>query len=218
MAEKSKPSLVIACGALAREMVALQRLNGWEDSLHITCLPAIWHNHPQRIPEGVREKIRKGRGKYDRIFVAYADCGTGGLLDAVLEEEGAERIAGPHCYQFYAGTAAFEKLMDEEVGTFFLTDYLARHFDRLVWRGFGIDRRPEMKELVFGNYRKLVFLAQIEDAALTEKAREIAARLGLDFEYRLTGYGELASFMAEAAQAGESHAKPNKTQAQDELH
>src|SRR5262249_10353986 len=156
-------------------------LNGWEDSLHITCLPAIWHNHPQKIPEGVRQKIQAGRGKYDHIFVAYGDCGTGGLLDDVLKEEGAERISGPHCYQFDAGTDAFEKMMDEEVGTFFLTDYLARHFDRLVWRGFGIDRRPEMKELVFGNYRKLVFLAQVEDVALAEKAREIAARLGLVF-------------------------------------
>lgn len=199
--ETTKPSLLIACGALAREMVALQRLNGWEQSLHITCLPAIWHNHPGKIPEGVRQKIRAGRKKYDQIYVAYADCGTGGLLDAVLAEEGVERIAGPHCYQFYAGEAAFEKMMDEEIGTFFLTDYLARHFDRLVWRGFGIDRRPEMKELVFGNYTKLVFLAQVEDAAMIERSREIADRLGLAFEYRLTGYGELASFMAEAAAA-----------------
>ena len=203
MAESVKPNLLIACGALANEIVALQRLNGWSERLHVTCLPAIWHNTPDKIPEGVRKKIRAGRKKYDRIFVGYADCGTGGLLDDVLREEGAERIAGPHCYQFYAGTAQFEKLMDEELGSFFLTDYLARHFDRLIWKGFGLDRRPDMKDLVFGNYKRVVFLAQIEDAVLKAKAEEIAQRLGLAFEYRLTGYGELAQFMAEAAAAGQ---------------
>ncbi len=200
MAEAAaKPNLLIACGALAQEIVALQRLNHWEGRLEVTCLPAIWHNTPEKIPEGVREKIKANRQKYDRIFIGYGDCGTGGLLDAVLAEEGAERIAGPHCYQFYAGTAVFEKMMDDELGTFFLTDYLCRFFDRLVWKGFGLDRRPDMKDMVFGHYKKLVFLAQIEDAALTEQAREIAQRLGLEFEYRLTGYGELAGFMAEAA-------------------
>jgi hypothetical protein len=201
--EAQKPNLLIACGALANEIVALQRLNGWGERLHVTCLPAIWHNTPNKIPEGVRKKIRAGRnsGKYDRIYIAYADCGTGGLLDDVLREEGAERIAGPHCYQFYAGTAQFEKLMDEELGSFFLTDYLARHFDRLIWKGFGLDRRPDMKDMVFGHYKKLVFLAQLEDPKLTGKAQDIAARMGWDFEYRLTGYGELAAFMAEAAKA-----------------
>jgi len=197
----AKPNLLIACGALAQEIVALQRLNHWENRLEVTCLPAIWHNTPDKIPEGVRRKIKAGKQKYERIFVAYADCGTGGLLDDVLKEEGAERIEGPHCYQFYAGTASFEKMMDEELGTFFLTDYLCRHFDRLIWKGFGLDRRPDMKDLVFEHYKKLVFLAQLEDAALTAKAREIAQRLGLEFEYRLTGYGELATFMAEAAKA-----------------
>ena len=195
----AKPNLLIACGALGQEIVALQRLNHWEGRLEVTCLPAIWHNTPDKIPEGVRQKIRAGKQKYDRIFVAYADCGTGGILDDVLKEEGAERIEGPHCYQFYAGTASFEKMMDEELGTFFLTDYLCRHFDRLIWKGFGLDRRPDMKDMVFEHYKKLVFLAQIEDKALTDKAREIAGRLGLEFEYRLTGYGELATFTAEAA-------------------
>lgn len=195
----AKPNLLIACGALAQEIVALQRLNHWEGRLEVTCLPAIWHNTPDKIPEGVRQKIRANRGKFDRIFVGYGDCGTGGLLDAVLAEEGAERIAGPHCYQFYAGTAAFEQMMDDELGTFFLTDYLCRHFDRLVWAGFGLDRRPDMKDMVFGHYKKLVMLAQVEDAVLTAKAQEIADRLGLAFEYRRTGYGELADFMARAA-------------------
>jgi hypothetical protein len=197
----AKPNLLIACGALAQEIVALQRLNHWEGRLEVTCLPAIWHNTPEKIPEGVRQKIRANRAKYDRIFIGYGDCGTGGLLDAVLEEEGAERIAGPHCYQFYAGTSVFEKMMDDELGTFFLTDYLCRHFDRLVWSGFGLDRRPDMKDMVFGHYKKLVMLAQVEDAALTAKAQEIAQRLGLAFEYRVTGYGELADFMAQAARS-----------------
>jgi hypothetical protein len=194
-----KPNLLIACGALAQEIVALQRLNHWEQALEVTCLPAIWHNTPDKIPEGVRQKIRANRARYDRIFVAYADCGTGGLLDAVLAEEGAERIEGPHCYQFYAGAQAFEAMMDAELGTFFLTDYLCRHFDRLIWAGFGLDRRPEIKDMVFGHYKKLTMLAQVEDAALTAKAQEIAERLGLAFEYRVTGYGELADFMAKAA-------------------
>jgi hypothetical protein len=203
MSQTERPNLLIACGALAQEIVALQRLNGWGERLHVTCLPAIWHNTPDKIPEGVRQKIRAGRTKYGRIFVAYADCGTGGMLDEVLKEEGAERIAGPHCYQFYAGTAAFEKLMDEELGSFFLTDYLARHFDRLIWKGFGLDRHPDLKEMVFGHYKRLVFLAQIEDPAMKAKAEEIARRLGLAFEFRVTGYGELAQFMAEAAAAGD---------------
>jgi hypothetical protein len=203
----AKPNLLIACGALAQEIVALQRLNHWESRLEVTCLPAIWHNTPDKIPEGVRRKIRAGKQKYDRIFVAYADCGTGGLLDEVLKEEGAERIEGPHCYEFYSGKAVFEKMMDDELGTFFLTDYLCRHFDRLIWKGFGLDRRPDMKDMVFEHYKKLVFLAQLEDASLTAKAQEIAERLGLEFEYRLTGYGELATFMANAARAAKA-AKP----------
>jgi hypothetical protein len=214
----AKPNLLIACGALAQEIVALQRLNRWERSLEVTCLPAIWHNTPDKIPEGVRQKIRANRERYDRIFVAYADCGTGGLLDAVLQEEGVERIEGPHCYQFFAGTAAFEKMMDDELGTFFLTDYLCRHFDRLVWTGFGLDRRPDMKDMVFGHYKKLIMLAQVEDAALSAKAQEIAQRLGLAFEYRLTGYGELAGFMAHAAKAANPEAAKAASTGAAKLH
>lgn len=203
--DAAKPNLLIACGALAQEIVALQRLIHWERRLEVTCLPAIWHNTPDKIPEGVRQKIKAGKAKYDRIFVAYGDCGTGGMLDEVLKEEGAERIEGPHCYEFYTGKAAFDRMMDEELGSFFLTDYLCRHFDRLIWKGFGLDRRPDMKDMVFEHYKKLVFLAQLEDPKLTVMAQEIATRLGLTFEYRLTGYGELEAFMAQAAKA----AKPD---------
>lgn len=192
-------TLLIACGALAREIVDSLRLNGWT-RLRVTCLPAIWHNRPERIPEGVRAKIREARAAgYRRVLVAYADCGTGGLLDKVLEEEGVERLDGPHCYAFYAGQADFEALAEAEPGSFFLTDYLARHFDRLILEGLGLDRHPELLPDYFGNYRRLVYLAQVEDAALRRKAEAAAARLGLDYEYRFTGLGELGDFLARAA-------------------
>jgi hypothetical protein len=188
-------TLVIACGALAREFLAVVERNGWTN-LEITCLPAIWHNRPEKIPDGVRRKIRAARGRYDRIVVLYADCGTGGLLDQVLAEEGVERIAGPHCYEFFAGTKAFEEMMEAEIGSFFLTDYMVRHFDRLIVQGLGLDRRPELRDAYFGNYRKLVYLSQLEDARLMAKARAAAERLGLEFEHRHTGYGDLETFLA----------------------
>jgi hypothetical protein len=159
--------------------------------MRIQCLPAELHNRPERIPEAVRGKIRQARGEFEQIFVAYADCGTGGLLDAVLEEEGVTRLPGAHCYQFYAGTELFGELSDAEPGTFYLTDFLTRHFDRLVMKALGLDRHPQLLPEYFGNYRKLVYLAQTEDAVLEEKARQAATTLGLDFERRFTGYGEL---------------------------
>ncbi len=183
-------TLVIACGAIAHEIVALRRANGW-DHLTLQCLPADLHNRPERIPEAVRAKIREARGRFDRIFVAYADCGTGGLLDAVLEEEGVSRIPGAHCYGFFAGSELFTRLSEAEPGTLYLTDFLARHFDRLILRGLGIDRHPELEPLYFGNYRKLVYLAQREDPDLLARARAAAARLSLSFEHCVTGYGDL---------------------------
>jgi hypothetical protein len=188
-------TLFIACGALAREFLAVSKANAWDGRIEITCLPAVWHNRPDKIPEGVRRKIRAGKKRFDRIFVLYGDCGTGGELDRVLAEEGVERIEGPHCYQWFAGTANFERLMEEEPGTFFLTDYLVRHFDRLMWQGLGLDRHPDLLEAYFGNYRKLVYLAQLDDPALVEKARQAAERLKLEFVHRRTGYGELADFI-----------------------
>jgi hypothetical protein len=188
-------TLVIACGALAREYLAVVERNGWSN-LEITCLPAIWHNRPEKIPDGVRRKIRAARGRYDRIVVLYGDCGTGGLLDQVLAEEGVERIAGPHCYEFFAGTKAFEEMMEAEIGSFFLTDYMVRHFDRLIIQGLGLDRRPELRDAYFGHYRKLVYLSQLADARLLAKAKAAAERLGLEFEHRHTGYGDLETFLA----------------------
>lgn len=183
-------TLVIACGAISHEIVALRRANGW-DHITLQCLPADLHNRPERIPAAVREKIREARGRFAEVFVAYADCGTGGLLDAVLEEEGVSRIPGAHCYGFFAGSTLFDQLSEAEPGTLYLTDFLARHFDRLIIRGLGIDRHPELEREYFGNYRKLVYLAQREDPDLLARARAAAERLSLRFEHHVTGYGGL---------------------------
>jgi hypothetical protein len=190
--------LVVGCGALARELVDLTR---GLPNVDITCLPATLHNRPGGIPAAVRERIRTRRAGYDRVFVAYADCGTGGLLDRVIEEEGVDRLPGAHCYEFYAGRPDFARLTDEEPATFFLTDFLARNFDRLVWRGLGLDRHPELLPDYFRNYRRLVYLSQRNDPELVATARRAAARLGLAFEHRVTGYGELATSIVAAATA-----------------
>jgi hypothetical protein len=183
-------ALIIACGALAREIVALRDANDW-NQLDIQCLPAKLHNTPNQIPNAVRDAIRANRDRYSSIFVAYGDCGTGGQLDAVLAEEGVERIPGAHCYEFLATPPVFEALADAEPGTFYLTDFLVRHFDRLVIRGLGLDRHPELAEQYFGNYRRVVYLAQTESLQRIVEARAAAARLGLRFEYHFTGYGDL---------------------------
>jgi hypothetical protein len=183
--------LIVGCGALARELVALTAdLPG----VDVACLSPDLHNRPDRIPARVRARIREGRAQgYERVFVAYADCGTGGLLDPVLAEEGVERLPGAHCYEFFAGRTDFARLAEEEPATFWLTDFLARNFERLVIRGLGIDRHPELEHEYFRNYRRLVYLSQTDDPDLLAMARRAADRLGLDFEHRHTGYGELAT-------------------------
>jgi Protein of unknown function (DUF1638) len=188
--------LVVGCGALANELVALTRDL---PNVDITCLPATLHNRPGGIPAAVRERIRRRRGGYDRVFVAYADCGTGGLLDPVIAEEGVERLAGAHCYEFYATSPEFARIVEDEPATFFLTDFLARNFDRLIIKGLGLDRHPELRDQYFGNYRRLVYLAQTDDPALDAIARRAARRLGLAFERRRTGYGQLATTIAAVA-------------------
>jgi len=182
--------LVIACGALAREIVAVRDANDWSH-LDLHCLPADLHNTPRRITAAVRERIRANRDRYASIFVAYGDCGTGGELDAMLAEENVERIPGAHCYEFFAGSATFAALADAEPGTFYLTDFLVRHFDRLVLRGLGLDRHPELLAQYFAHYRRLVYLAQAPAPGRVAAARAAADRLGLAFEWRRTGYGEL---------------------------
>ncbi len=192
--------LVIGCGALARELVAVIDQAGLTN-VDLTCLPATLHNRPGGIPAAVRAKVRAARPRYERIFIAYADCGTGGLLDAMLADEGVERLPGAHCYEFYSGSAAFATMADEELGTFYLTDFLARNFDRLVWVGLGLDRHPDLLPTYFGNYRRLIYLAQTDDPGLVSAARRAARRLGLVFELRRTGYGDLATSINEAAAA-----------------
>ncbi len=259
-AAPSARTLVIACGALARELLAITRQHGL-DGVVVECLPAALHNRPSEIPEAVRARIRRaragsaddetatsattaptgasepapraasgdpsgpagtttgagtdpvdhvadpvegatwsaaGRG-FDRIFVGYADCGTGGLLDAVCADEGVERLPGAHCYEFFATADGFARLQDHELGTFYLTDFLVRHFDRLVWEGLGLDRHPELLPMYFGNYTRLVHLAQTDDPSLVAAARSAARRLGLDLTVVRTGYGELETGIVSVA-------------------
>lgn len=191
--------LVIACGALAREISALKRRHGWHH-LEMQCMDARLHNRPALIPERLRQKIRTNRSRYDRIFVAYADCGTSGAIDKLIAEEGVDRLSGAHCYQFFAGPERFAELAETEPGTFYLTDFLVRHFDKLVIRPLKLDTHPELQDAYFGNYEKLVYLAQTSDAGLETKAKHAAARLGLTYERIHCGYGGLGrglkSFMA----------------------
>jgi hypothetical protein len=191
-------TLVIACGALARETLAVIEANRL-DHIDVTCLPAIWHNRPEKIAPGVRRKIRAARARYDEILCLYGDCGTGGELDKVLAEEGVERIEGPHCYAFFAGLAAFDALQEEEIGSFYLTDFLVRHFDRLIIKGLGLDRHPQLLPVYFGNYRRVVYLAQTDDPGLLRKAEAAAQRLNLPLLVRATGLDGLAPFLGTRA-------------------
>lgn len=194
-------TLLIACGALAREVVDLRAMSHWSH-LAVRCLPAELHNRPERIPEAVRAVIRANRARYAQQYVVYADCGTGGLLDRVCAEEGVERLPGAHCYEFYTGAKAFAALHDAEPGTFYLTDFLLRHFDRLVVRALGLDRYPSLRDQYFAHYRRLVYLAQrAPDEATQARAQAAADRLGLVLEVRHTGYGDLASSLARVALA-----------------
>lgn len=196
----ARPSvLVIGCGALARELLEVVAANGL-DNVKVECLPAILHNTPDKIAPAVRDRLDKAHG-YDTVFVAYGDCGTGGQLDRVIEEFGVLRLDGAHCYQFFAGQARFEALQEAELGTLYLTDYLARHFDRFLWKGLGLDRHPELLEDYFGNYTRVVFLAQTDDPANTDRAKQAAERLGLEFERCFVGYGELQPALVEIGRA-----------------
>jgi hypothetical protein len=220
-------TLVIACGALARELLAITRQHGL-DGVVVECLPAALHNRPSEIPEAVRARIRRARGGgsdttgatveadppadpvdgatwsaagpgFDRIFVGYADCGTGGRLDAVCADEGVERLPGAHCYEFFATADGFAQLQDHALGSFYLTDFLVRHFDRLVWEGLGLDRHPELLPMYFGNYTRLVYLAQTDDPSLVTAARAAARKLGLELTVEATGYGGLETGIVSVA-------------------
>ena len=185
--------LLVACGALAREILAIKEANSWFH-LDLTCLPAIWHNTPDKLPDGVRDAVMKNRAAYQKIFVVYADCGTGGHLQKTCDELGVEMIEGPHCYSFFEGNAAFSAR--DEITAFYLTDFLIRQFDAFVWKPLGLDRHPQLRDMYFGNYTKLVYQAQTDDPALTSKAKDCAERLGLQFERRFTGYGDLETALS----------------------
>jgi hypothetical protein len=196
----AQPVRVIGCGMIAREILDVCRANGL-DHVSLTCLPADFHHHPERIAPAVDTAIQRARNEgFEHIFVGYADCGTGGDLDRVCERHGVERIAGPHCFSFYIGNAAFADAdEDDYLTTFFMTDFLARHFDTFLIRPLGLDRHPELRDMYFAHYTRLLYIAQTDDADLTEKARHAADRLGLAFERRLTGYGDLAPALVAAA-------------------
>lgn len=190
--------LLIACGALAHEILAIKRANGW-DHLDLHCLPAKLHLYPDQITPAVTAMVNEKRGDYAAIYIVYADCGTGGLLQAECDRLGVEMIAGPHCYSFYQGNDDFAARGDADMTAFFLTDFLVRQFDAFVWRPMGLDRHPQLRDMYFGNYTRLIYQAQTNDPALDEKAQDCARRLGLAYERRATGYGDLTGFIARAA-------------------
>jgi uncharacterized protein DUF1638 len=187
--------LVIACGALAREIVAIRDQNKL-DHIDLTCLPAKLHNSPEKIPEEVRRTILMNQDVYSDILVAYGDCGTGGLLDRVLEETGVRRLEGAHCYAFFSGIEAFDQMEEDQLGTFYLTDFLARHFQTMVIEPLGLDWHPHLRDMYFEHYTRALYIAQTDDPALEEAARKAAERLELPFEMQRTGFGLLAPFLA----------------------
>ena len=190
--------LLLACGALAHEIQALKRANGWTH-MDLQCLPAKLHLWPERIPAAVEAAVSAHRDAYETIFVVYADCGTGGLLQKKCADLGVEMVEGPHCYSFFEGNEAFATHADDEITAFYLTDFLVRQFDAFVWKPMGLDRHPELRDMMFGNYERLIYQAQTDDPALDAKARNAADRLGLTYERRFTGYGDLETVMKRLA-------------------
>ena len=189
--------LLIACGALAREILAVIKTNAW-DHIDIQCLPAIYHNHPEKIVPAIRKTVIGNINKYSNIFVVYADCGTGGQLKKLCNEMGLKMINGPHCYSFFEGNEVFQKR--DELTSFYLTDFLVRQFDSFFWRPMGLDKHPELRDVYFSNYTTLVYQAQIKDKKLQSIARDCARRMGLAYEYRFTGYGDLETALHKVAQ------------------
>ena len=188
--------MLLACGALAREILEIMRINQL-DHLELQCLPADLHLHPEKIPGAVETAFHKYRDDYSSIFVVYADCGTGGLLEAKCKELGVEMVQGPHCYAFYDGLTNFSANSESETTAFYLTDFLVRQFDAFVWKPLGLDRHPELRDMYFAGYERLIYLAQLDDKDLDEQAKECARRLGLEYERRLTGYGDLSDAITE---------------------
>ncbi|MDH3633223.1 MAG: DUF1638 domain-containing protein [Gammaproteobacteria bacterium] len=197
--KKSDSILVITCAAIAREVNEIKKLGQWSQ-MDLQAITADLHARPEKIPAAVADKIDRARDQYDHIFVAYGDCGTSGELDRVLEAKGVKRLPGAHCYDFLAGRKNYEQMQEQEPGTFYLTDFLAQHFQRLVIEILGIDRHPELLEMYFGNYTRLVYLAQTDSGELTKLARAAADQLGLRFERKFTGMGEMVPELDAAMQ------------------
>jgi hypothetical protein len=197
--QKAAPILVITCAAVAREVNEIKKLSQWSQ-MDLQAITADLHATPEKIPQAVADEIDRAGNRYEHIFVAYGDCGTSGELDRVLEERGVSRIPGAHCYDFLAGIQNYERLQDDEPGTFYLTDFLARHFDQLVYKMLGLDRHPDLLPLYFGNYTRLIYLAQTDSAEITEMAKSAADRLGLRFERVYTGTGEMVPALDAAIQ------------------
>ena len=188
---------LIACGALAREILALTAANGWTH-MDLQCLPAIYHNHPEKIAPAVEAAVNDARSAgYKDIFVVYADCGTGGGLERLCQSLDVGLVPGPHCYSFFDGNDAFAARAEDEMTSFYLTDFLVRQFDAFVWKPLGLDRHPKLRDMYFAHYERLIYLAQVDDAALTEKAALCAKKLGLTFERRVTGYGDLPNVLGQ---------------------
>ena len=194
--KKSDKILVIACGALAKEVTALIRINNWTH-LQLRYLPAKLHNEPHKITQNIRKNLINAKNKFSQIFVGYADCGTGGQLDNLLEEFGVKRLPGAHCYEFFSSSQNFDKMLKEEPGSFFLTDFLVKSFEKLIWQGLKINSHPELLKIYFGNYKRLVYLAQTDSKDLQTQAKEIAKKLRLNYFYRFTGYGALTPALSD---------------------
>lgn len=188
---------LIICGALAREILALKERHGWQ--VDVVAVPATFHMIPARIAPAVEKRIIELRQRYGRLIVVYGDCGTGGALDEMLDRLGVERIAGPHCYEWYGGSL-FRQLMEEEPGTYFLTDFMVRHFRTLILKSMGLDRFPQLKQDYFGNYKRVIYLVQKPDPALIEQAKAVASYLGLPLEIRATGYNFLEARLLDLLQ------------------
>ncbi len=194
--------LILACGALAVEIVALKRQLALSDEqFELQCLPASFHNTPQKIAPRVREILSERRGEFDRVLVGYGECGTGGALDRVLAEFDAQRLPHAHCYEFFAGAHLFSNIIENEIGSFFVTDYLVKNFDRLVIGGLGLDKKPHLRDAYFCHYKDLVYLAQTENEGLQKQARLAAIKLGLRYQFKLVGYGDLTAALGDVASA-----------------
>ena len=196
MPAPTQQTLIIACGALAREVRAV---SDQLPSVELRCVPATLHNAPQQIVPAIEMILDETEGRYAQTLLAFGDCGTGGGLDRLCQARGVRRLPGAHCYAFFAGLPAFDAMMEEELGTFFLTDFLARQFEAMVIRPLGLDRKPELRDMYFGHYSRLVFLSQTDDPALLEKAKAAALRLGLTFEHRPTGLHPFARELSRLA-------------------